>query len=302
MGRSAHHRHRTTGLAALGLAVCLVAVPGALPATGGDSPLPPAFGEFQQGPDGGTVWEGRIPNGFVRHATRPTVVYLPPGFSALDRYPVVYFLQGFRGSPFQYVSGIGLARVADELIAAHEISPFVAVIPPAGLTVRYDGEWTGAWENYLVDDVVPWTERHLPVAAGMHARILAGLSAGGYGAVDIGIRHPRLFGTLESWSGSFAAPHDGSLRHATAAQLAAHDPVLLVPREAEQLHRLGTRFFLSAGMRDRGAFREAIAFSAELSSLRIPHRLWLGPGGHNGRFWASQLTPALRYALAPPSL
>ena len=84
------------------------------------------------------------------------------------------------------------------------------MIPPAGLDARYRGEWTGLWENAGVESVVPWVDAHLPVIRNRAGRILAGLSAGGYGAVDIGLRHPLLFWrTLESWSGDFGAPHDG---------------------------------------------------------------------------------------------
>lgn len=260
-------------------------------------PLPSSFRQIGERPGGGTVWQGRIPNAFVPAATRPTVIYLPPGFSSHMRYRVVYLLQGFRGSPYQYVSGLPLQAVADRLIATQRVTPFIAVIPPAGLTARFNGEWTGAWEDYLVRNVVPWADHHLPLDPGRRAQAVAGLSAGGYGAVDIGLRHPRLFGTLESWSGSFAAPHDGSLRHASAAELAAHDPSLLVRREAPLLRALGTRFFLSAGTtHDRAAARYARWFGAELASLRIPYRLVLHPGGHNGRFWSSQLVPALVYA------
>ena len=265
------------------------------------SPLPPAFREFQQGPDGGTVWQGRIPNGYVRRATRPTIVYLPPGFSTRSRYPVVYLLQGFRGSPYQYVSGLRLPAVADHLIAARKVAPFIAVIPPAGVTAQYNGEWTGVWEQYLVHDVVVWSERHLPISTVTRRRALAGLSGGGYGAIDIGLRHVGLFGTLESWSGSFAAPRDGSLAHATAAQLAAHDPGLLARLDAPRLRARGMRVFLSAGTHDRAALRATVAFAGELSSLRIEHRLWLGSGGHDGSFWASQLAPALEYAVSPPT-
>jgi enterochelin esterase-like enzyme len=258
--------------------------------------LPGGFTQIQQGPNGGSVWQGRIPNTYVPRASRPTVVYLPPNFNPQSRYPVIYLLQGFRGSPYQFVFGLDLAGRADRLIAAHATPPFVAVMPPAGLTVRVDGEWTGDWEKYLVRDVVPWVDSHLATDSSAQGRVVAGLSAGGYGAVDIGLRHPGLFGTLESWSGSFTAPHDGSLAGASASELQAHDPTLLVWREAPLLGRLRTRFFLSCGTRDRITALGTETFARELSSLRVAHRLWLGPGGHDGRFWSSQLTPALTYA------
>jgi enterochelin esterase-like enzyme len=267
----------------------------------GASPLPAGFAQIEHGPDGGSVWQGRIANTYVPSASRPTVVYLPPGFDPQSRYPVAYLLQGFRGSPYQYVDGLDLAGRADELIAARDVTPFIAVIPPAGLTARFDGEWTGVWEDYLLHDVIPWVNGHLPTEQGAQGRVIAGLSAGAYGAVDIGLRHPHLFGTLESWSGYFTAPHDGSLARATVDELAAHDPSLLVTREAPLLRHLGTRFLLSCGTDDRAAARATETFAGELTLLRLPHRLWLGPGGHDGRFWRSQLAPALRYALPDPA-
>jgi enterochelin esterase-like enzyme len=261
-------------------------------------PLVHGFQQFMSGPNGGAVWQGKIPNPLVPNAWRTTVVYVPPDFSRAGRYPVVYLLQGVPGAPYQYVYGLALAERADRLIARGELKPFVAVMPPAGLTPRFDGEWTGVWEEYLVRNVVPWVDRHLPAIAAGRGRILAGLSAGGYGAVDIGLRHPRMFGTLEAWSGSFTAPHDGSLARASRPQLAAHDPSRVVRREARLVRQLGIRFFLSCGTRDRATARATIGFARDLSSLRIAHRVWLGPGGHDGRFWASQLVPALRYGLS----
>lgn len=261
-------------------------------------PVAVGFAQFQEGPDGGQVWQGKIPNPQVPGAWRTTVVYLPPRFSRARRYPVIYLLQGIPGAPYQYVYGLALAQRADPQITAGDLRPFIAVMPPAGLTPRFDGEWTGVWEDYLVRQVVPWVDRHLPTSAGGRGRIVAGLSAGGYGAVDIGLRHPRMFGTLEAWSGSFTPPHDGSLTNASRPQLVAHDPSLLVRREARLVRHQGIRFFLSCGTRDRITAVWTVRFARELSSLGIAHHVWLGPGGHDGRFWASQLVPALRYALS----
>jgi enterochelin esterase-like enzyme len=260
--------------------------------------LPPAWVQVEQGPAGGTVWRGTIPNRFVPAARRPVLVYLPPNASPTARYPVVFLLQGMPGGPYSFADGLGLTGLADRLIASHAVPPFVAVMPPAGVTWRFHGEWAGPWERFVVEDVLPWADAHLPISRAPPERTLAGLSAGGYGAVDIGLRHPGLFGTLEAWSGSFDAPRDGSLRGADAAVRAAHDPTLLVRREAPLLRRLGTRFFLSCGStHDRITAGWTRRYAGLLSTLGLRHRLWLGPGGHDGRFWRSQLGPALEYAL-----
>jgi len=260
--------------------------------------LPPAWVQIAQTQRGGTVWAGTIPNRFVPAARRTALVYLPPHASPTGRYPVVFLLQGFPGSPYSFADGLRLPEAADLLISTHAVPPFVAVMPPAGLTGRFDGEWTGPWERFFVHDVVPWADAHLPVARSPSERAVAGLSAGGYGAVDMGLRHLGMFGTLEAWSGSFTAPHDGSLRHADAATRAAHDPTLLASRKASFVRRLGIRFFLSCGStHDRATAAGTRAFARVLTALRLRHRLWLGPGGHDGRFWRSHLIPALEYAL-----
>lgn len=285
-------RRAAIALAALSLA--------AGSATGARAAVPslPGFRQIAAGPGGGVVLQGWVPNPAMPRFFRPTLVYLPPGYDPSRRYPVLYLLQGFPGSPYQYVDGLDLPQAADAEIAAGE-PPFIAVVPPAGIDA-YHGDWTGAWEDYLVRDVVPWTDAHLSTVDARRGRALAGLSAGGYGAVDIGLRHPRLFSTLEAWSGYFHPLRAGALVHASTAVLAAHDPSLLVQREAPLLRRLGTRFFLSCGTTlDRQTAEETKTFSLELRRLGLPHRLWLAPGGHDGRLWRRQLPAALAYALAP---
>jgi len=261
----------------------------------------PGWHAVAKGPAGGAVWQGRIPNEFVPGDHRPSAVYLPPGYDPARRYPVIYLLHGMRGSPASFWSGLRLARVADGLISSQRTQPFIAVMPVAGPTLNPDsGEWAGVWENYTVYDVVPWIDAHLPTIASPAGRALEGLCAGGYGALDIGLRHPGIFGTLGSWEGYFAPVfHDGPFVHATAADLAAHDPVLLVRRDAPVLSRDGVRFYISAGG-NHGAVlgRWSLAFARELQALRLRHDLWLLPTSERGHFWRATLPSALSYAAA----
>ncbi|HLY93669.1 MAG TPA: alpha/beta hydrolase-fold protein [Gaiellaceae bacterium] len=250
------------------------------------------------GPAGGVVWQGRIPNSIVAWDTRPSAVYLPPGFTVNQRYPVVYLLHGMSGSPSSFWDGLQLANVADTLITAGA-RPFIAVMPVAGPVVhRGQGEWAGVWESYVVKDVVPWVDAHLPTLPRASDRALEGLSAGGFGAMDIGLRHPGLFGTLGSWGGYFAPVfRDGPFVHMAKRQLKAHDPTVLVHREAVALRRAGVRFYISSdGGHGVVLGRWSTAFSAELSKLGLPYKLWLTNDSHG--FWRSTLPSALAYAAA----
>jgi len=240
------------------------------------------FSLIATGPAGGTVWEGRIPP-----AARPSVVYLPPSPNPVGRYPVVYLLHGMPGDPEGFVGALRLADVADELGTR-----FIAVAPVAGPSFRYRGEWAGRWESYLVRDVVPWVDARLPA----RPRVIARLSAAGHGAVDIALRHPGLFTTVESRGGYFTPFRDRPLARVGPAALAAHAPRLLVRRETPALRRV--RFFLSSGP-THGDVRQSgtTSFGAELSRLGIPHVTWLL---HTRKAdWRAQLTAGLRYAFAP---
>jgi enterochelin esterase-like enzyme len=260
--------------------------------------IPPRFGEIMTGPDGGTIWQGRIPGAAVPRLRRASLVYLPPNVDPARRYPLVIMLHGLRGSPYSFAGGLRLPEAVDPAITTHRLAPFIAVIPPAGLTPSFDGEWTGPWERYVVDDVVPWASAHLPVERDASGRVIAGYSAGGYGAVDIALRHPSLFGVAESWSGYFDAPHDGSLRGAPRAELAAHSPTDLVGKRRGELLSLGTRFWLSAGRHERVVLHATRRFGRELTRLGVPSTVLVTNGGHDGRQWHAILRPGLTYALS----
>jgi hypothetical protein len=261
----------------------------------------PSFTQVESGPAGGSVWAGRIPNPFVPSDRRDTYVYLPPGYSPDERYPVLYLLHGFWGEPSSFVDGLHLLQFADQAIQNGAVRPFLAVMPPGGppsgtKAERAQGEWAGPSEQFVVRTVVPWTDRHLPTIRAARARAIAGVSAGAFGAVDIAVRHLGLFGTAESWEGYFQPFRDGPFAHASAAVLAAHDPALLVRNDAQAIRRHGLRFFLSTGG-SHGAVKRAwtFEFARELRSLRIASRLWSQPPGVPG-FGRNQLPSALRYA------
>jgi enterochelin esterase-like enzyme len=287
----------------LALTIALTALAGALAAPGRTSlpGLPDDWVKVSSGPAGGAVWQGRIPDIYAPWDRRPSAIYLPPGYDASRRYPVIYLLHGMRGDPASYWDGLRLAGVADGLISTGEATPFIAVMPVAGPVTHPDaGEWAGVWEDYVVHDVVPWVDAHLPTIATPQGRALEGLCAGGFGAVDIGLRHPGIFGTLGSWEGYFAPVfRDGPFLHATQAQLAAHDPTLLLRREAVTLRRERVRFYVSVGGNHGGVLRVwSLEFARELHALDLQHELWLLPPADRGHFWRATFPSALTYAAA----
>jgi enterochelin esterase-like enzyme len=253
----------------------------------------PGFTQAALEPGGGRLLHGTFPG-----TARAGYVYLPPRFDPAKRYPVAYLLHGMPGSPSEYPDGTKLGTFADATIAAGLVRPFIGVIPAAGTTPRYNGEWAGRWEDALVDDVLPWVDSTLPTIPGRTGRVIAGLSAGGYGAVDIGLRHPNLFGAIESWSGYFSPLRDGPFKYAGGAVLAANDPTLLVRNEAPRLRAARVRFFVSTGPAHSHWIpgNASLQFSDELRALGLQttYRAYASRHGE----WRKQLDAGLEWAFA----
>ena len=114
--------------------------------------------------------------------------------------------------------------------------------------------------------------------------------------MDIGLRHPDVFGAVESWSGYFTPLRDGPFKHASKQVLADNDPVRLARHKAALLRADGTRFFVSTGPFHSHWFRpeQTIEFARELHSLGLPvsyHRYANAKGE-----WRAQLDTGLEWA------
>ena len=253
--------------------------------------LLPGFAPYNTGSAGGSVLTGTFPG-----EQRPGFVYLPPGFTTDRRYPVVYLLHGMPGSPTEFLDGTDLANWADTEVAQGAVAPFIAILPAAGPDRGYNGEWAGPVAAQLVQRIVPFIDGHLPTIRNPQGRVIAGLSAGGFGAVDIGLHHLDLFGTIEAWSAYFTPLRDGPFKHASPRMLAANDPTKLAAAFAAVMRRDRTRFFLSTGPGHSHWFKpvQTAAFLGELRALSIPvsYHVYASSKGE----WREQLDTGLSWA------
>ena len=141
---------------------------------------------------------------------RELIVYLPPGYHSENKdLPTVYFLTGFTGrgkmllndSPFTP----NLAERIDRLIERGAVKPFIGVLP--NCFTRYGGSQyinssaTGQYEDYLIDEIVPFVDERFRTIADRGSRAVTGISSGGYGSMIMGMRHPDVFGMVASIAG-----------------------------------------------------------------------------------------------------
>jgi putative tributyrin esterase len=232
----------------------------------------------------------------------PALVYLPPDYGTRDRgYRVVYFLHGLPGSPQSYTQN---AFVAHSLLVAHEHA--IVVAPQGARSTDEDREYLDwspdeDWPSAISHDLTSCIDHRFHTIARRDGRALIGLSAGGYGAFNIGLRNLRTFGAVESWSGYFVAT-DPSGRHVLDFGSPQAQRAGTVPDGAglsAELGRWPSLIAFYVGQADDRFLDMNRSFDAALRRHHIPHVFRTYPGAHGGVLWQAQapawLSMALRY-------
>jgi putative tributyrin esterase len=288
------------------------------------------------------------------------VVYLPPSYAdtgfAAHRYPVAVYLHGAWGGETDWTALGHLAATMDSLVGAG-MQEMIVVMPDGD-----DGWWTTwhglndvaacrrtprqenadtycvpwpKYDDYVVHDIVSYTDSMYRTVPQRESRGIAGLSMGGYGAITIAARNPGTF--------SVAASHSGVLRPAllidsstvattgaptvrdafTADELRAvsgdgwaiiapafgsdsvswmsRDPLRLIERMIAQGDVVPS-MLVDVGTGD-GLLAMNRSFRDRLASLHVPVLYAEWEGGHNWVYWKAHLPESLRFIadrLAPP--
>ena len=223
---------------------------------------------------------------------QPIDVYLPPGYRTHPnrRYPVLYLLHGVPGRPGAFLATVRMGVVQDELVALHRARPMILAMPFGSTGPFTDKEWANgvgkheAWETFLARDVVHAIDTRYRTIRSGRARALAGLSEGGYAALNIAIHHPGEFRVVESWSGYQRADDVGTVFGHTPALLRWNSPQRTVAGAAAKLRRAHTFFWFYSGTGDR-AGTQNLRFANTLGRLRLAHRYYVVRGGHNWGIW-----------------
>src|SRR5438105_5256562 len=157
----------------------------------------------------GTTETIRVASPAIGGRRQQVVVYLPPGYRAYPdrRYPVLYLLHGWPGAPHAFLHELRMGVIDDVFAARGRAQPLILVMPYGSTGIFTDKEWANGyrphegWETFLARDVVRAIDSRYRTLRSGSGRAVAGLSEGGYGAVNVALHHPGEFGVVESWSG-----------------------------------------------------------------------------------------------------
>jgi enterochelin esterase-like enzyme len=229
------------------------------------------------------------------------LVYLPAGYrTSSERYPVTYFLHGLPANAGTYRNN---DFIADAFASGPH--PAIVVAPQGARSEDEDDEYldvspTENWPQAISYDLTRCIDSRFRTIPHRNGRAIVGLSAGGYGAANIGLRNLAVFGAVESWSGYFEATDPQGLHKLDLGSQEANE-MARVPRGPwlrGQLTRYPALVAFYVGRQDGRFLTDDIQFARALRRQHISFLFRTYPGGHSAALWHGKAREWLGYALA----
>jgi enterochelin esterase-like enzyme len=236
---------------------------------------------------------------------REAMVYLPAQYftEPQARFPVVYLMHGSPGAPVDWFRANRAAEIGAQLARAGQ--PAILVAPRLSHGWLDDSECVDRpsehIETYLVDDVIPTVDARLRVIPDRADRIFAGMSAGGFCALNLGLRHRDLVATIVDMSGMDKPTHDGGMvglfgnRPDLGLIAASNTPAFYAPTLPPYPPM---RVWMDSGRSDHEALSDTRTMAATLSQRPgFDVVLRLRPGSHEFGVWRPALRDSLQWAV-----
>lgn len=236
------------------------------------------------------------------------LVYLPDDYAASgQRYPVLYLLHGAGSDETSWIDGAHIKQRVDALVASGKIPPTIVVVPGCSTCWWVDGAKDKA-ETAFWTELVPRIDATYRTIAGRDGRLVAGLSAGGFGAVRFAMKYPERIAAVAALSPAVYAelpPPESAARRQppflgpdgqfSKERWAAANYPRLSRAYFEQRTRVP--FYLVSGDGDRLGitFETALLFKTIFEQQPKLVEFRVVDGEHDWNVWSSTLDDALRY-------
>jgi S-formylglutathione hydrolase FrmB len=270
---------------------------------------------------GGRIISLMLPTQMVRpykgDSRREVLVYLPDGYDApanqTRRYPVLYLLHGSPGNPYNFPNlGHWPARM-EEQARSGACQQAILVMPDGNYAGEKhgDSEWANSadrrdrFEDWLVQEIVPFMDAHYRTRADRAGRVLAGVSEGGFGAINLALHNSSVFGGAIGLSGYYDMRGFGwghIIMNDSDGQMALNSPLFYVPDKVERrrvpAEWRSLRLFVGAGADEKPYGEETRALAERLSAAGVGDVTVQTPGGkHNWGLWSSLFVSGLHAVL-----
>jgi S-formylglutathione hydrolase FrmB len=130
---------------------------------------------------------------------RSLYVYLPPGFDPSKRYPLVLWLHGLPETARWPL--FDALPYFDKAIKKGHLPPVVVAVPDGHIPGSFrDSHFlnsrAGRYEDYLLQDVLPFVEARFPVRPEREAHAIMGFSMSGWAAYSVALKNTARFGAV----------------------------------------------------------------------------------------------------------
>jgi enterochelin esterase family protein len=232
------------------------------------------------------VW-AEVSDGRERRMT----IYTPAGYEqGKRRYPVLYLLHGMGGDEDAWAATGRVAEIMDNLIAQGKAEPMIVVMTN-GCTNHVSApgfSHEGCWEPYmsgsmdgsfeaLFPSVVEWVDSHYRTKAKKSHRAIAGLSMGGFHAMQISKEYPTMFDYVGLYSAAIFRGKEGV---DTYANLEA---------KLERQFNEGVKLYWIGIGKDDFLYQENVRYRELLDNEAYPYTYHESEGGHTWRNWRTYL-------------
>lgn len=246
----------------------------------------------------------------VLAADYPYTIYLPNGYeSGQLKYPVLYLLHGNGGNENSWIVKGQIRPTTDTLIGEGRIPPIIIVMPGHGTSWWVDGNKEPA-ETVLIKELIPHIDANFRTIDTRDGRMIAGLSAGGYGTVNAVFKYPELFASCAALSPAVYVPvppsHSSANRVPPFQTDGKFDPAswerLNYPAnwEAYKAKEIVVPMYINTGDHDTFsiAYHAALLFQKlfEYQPKEVEYRVV--DGDHEWRIWRDTIGDALKYMTA----
>jgi enterochelin esterase-like enzyme len=234
-------------------------------------------------------------------------IYLPDSYKKDDkRYPILYLLHGAGGDENEWLTKGGLRETMDALIAQRLIRPMIVVMPGHTAAWWVDGAKEKG-ETALLKEVFPHAEGKYRVDAVPANRLIAGLSAGGYGSLNLMLKYPKMFAAAAIMSPAIYDPvppgHSSGVRNPPFQKDGKFDPELWKSlnyvSHIDAYKKSGTIVPLYINSGDHDTFGIALQAAMLYERLRLHQpdaiELRVHNGDHEWMLWRDTLGDALKF-------
>jgi S-formylglutathione hydrolase FrmB len=213
--------------------------------------------------------------------------------NAKPPYPTFYLLHGLSDDESIWTRRTSIERYAENY-------PFLIVMPDGGRGWYCDSR-LGRYESFITRELIAFVDKLFPTRKQARYRAIGGLSMGGYGALKLGLKFPRVFGSITAHSSAVGFLHawglDGKSDIPEMPSIAAD-----VDPNANDIYQLAAQcpanlrpnLYFDCG-RDDFLYRDNDHFERSLRQQKIPHTYRRFDGIHDWAYWDIHIQDALKF-------